>query len=151
MRSQGTQLYFIHEGSVVTVTCATQVGKAGGTVSDVTSHCLETNLPTVEPGTRSATQLTFDINYDPNEISHQALEELFNSDPTIETYFAYGYSDGTDAPTLASEGFNFPASRSFKSFFGFVSDYSETIAGNAVVSASLTVTTNGAVPVPAGS
>lgn len=152
MKSQGTQLYFIKGGAVVEASCATQVNKAGGTVSAVVSHCLATNTPVVEPGTRGETTLNFDINFDPSETSHQDLDDLFNSDPTEETWFAYGYSDGSSAPTVDSNGeFDFPGTRSFKVFYGFVSDYSESISGNTVVSASLAVTTSGAVLVPASS
>lgn len=149
MKTQGTQLYLINNAAIVEVSCATQIGKSGGAVSAVTSHCLATNTPNVDPGTRAETVLNFDINFDPAENSHVVLDELFNSDPTEETYFAYGYSDGDSAPTVGSEGFDLPTDRSFKVFHGFVSDYQETIAGNAVVSASLSVTTAGATLVPA--
>jgi|SRR5690606_16379867 len=153
LATQGTELYFIDpaDDSVVTVGCTTSIDKSGGANNTVESYCLDSFDPTVMPGTRQAVTLTFGLNLDPANEAHVRLHEMFQASPPEKTYFAYGLSDGTADPTAnASGGFTLPSTRSWYELYGFVSDLPNSIAGNAVVTATVSVYCDTCVFVPKG-
>src|SRR5690625_3267726 len=153
IKSQRTQMYVIDPGtganptpSVLTVGCVTSIDGIDTSVDQVETTCLEEGARTYMSGLATPGSASFGIQFDPADASHVRLHELKVSGDTLE--WAVGFSDGTSAPTLATDSdgndvFDLPADRSWISFAGFMNSYPFTFALNAVVESTVGIQISG--------
>lgn len=146
--SQGTQIYFIDpegtEPTIVAVECATSFTPGGAPADQIEDTCLESTTRTYKRGLRTPGQATITINADPMNASHIRLHELSEDDTIASLKWAVGWSDGTAAPTLDTNGdFVLPATRTWFLFDGYVADFPFDFAQNTVVTTAISVQRSG--------
>jgi len=144
--SQGTKIYFIDpsDDSVVTVKCATTLTPGGNPSDQIETTCLEEFSRSYLPGLRTPGQATIGLNADPSVPSHVRMGELAEQNPQEVLKWTVGWSDGTEAPTVADGDFVLPDTRTWFSFQGYISDFPFDFAQNTVVTTSVTVQRSGA-------
>jgi hypothetical protein len=139
IKAQGTEVWFIDPvGDVVTkVVCATAITGLTAARDQIETTCLDDQARTYQAGlaTPGAAQIT--IAADPAEPSHVRLHELYVEGITVP--WAIGWSDGTDAPTNDSSDFTLPATRSWVTFEGYISDFPFEFALNSMVTSTMAV------------
>lgn len=150
--SQGSQVYILaptdadpEAYEVLAVACATAFNPGGAPADQIETTCLEENDRSYMPGLRTPGQASLTVNFDPREPSHVRMFELSQLNPSPTLKWALGWSDGTDAPTLATEGddFELPATRTWYTFEGYLSDVPFDLAANSVVTSAVTVQRSG--------
>lgn len=148
--TQGTQIYVIDprgsSASVLTVDCATNFTPGGSPKSQIDDTCLdETEAMKYRAGLMSPGQGTITINADPTNPAHIALHEMFRDVGVEGLKWAVGWSDGTENPGVnSSEDFDLPATRTWFTFEGYISDFPFDFQGNAVVVSTLNIQRSGA-------
>lgn len=152
VKTQGTELYFRHylqsDPTLVKVDCPTGVqGLGGGAASQIPTTCLDTRGDETQvTGLGSPSPVTASINFIPSSAAHQALMALKASG--VEVDWILLFSDGTDAPTLDTDGeIVAPGSplRTSAQWAGAVSEFSIDVATNEIVRASLSILRSGSV------
>lgn len=145
VRTQGTQLYVIDpaDDSIITVTCVTSLSGLTSPIDQIETTCLDSAAREYVAGMATPGQAQFGINFDPQDASHLRLLELKNEGATLD--FAIGFSDGTAAPTAATDGFVLPTTRSFLTFDGFLTDLPFDFSLNAVVTSTVSIQVSGEV------
>lgn len=146
--TQGTHIFFIDpEGSspsVIRVERATTLSPGGSPADQIDDTALEDFDKVFAAGLRTPGQATMGVNADPNLSSHIRLHELSQANPQPTLKWAVGWSDGTDVPTVASDGgFNLPTTRTWLEFDGYVSDFPFDFAGNTIVTTQATIQRSG--------
>lgn len=145
--AQGTQVYYIDPdtGEVNTIECATSFNPGGNPADQIETTCLESFERTYLPGLRTPGQATMGINFDPQSESHIRLYELSQENPSPTLQFAIGFSDGYDVePTVDSAGdFEFPTTRTWFPFEGYISDLPFDFQLNTVVTSQVTIQRSG--------
>ena len=147
--SQGTHIYVLSPlGSgapeVVQIKCATTFSPGGNPADQIEDTCLEDSSRSYRPGLRTPGTATMGINADPTNESHLLLHELSETDPSPIVKWAVGWSDGTAAPTLDSNGdFDLPDTRTWFVFEGYVSDFPFDFAQNTVVTSEVSIQRSG--------
>ncbi len=150
--TQGTQVFALMPPltgtgpfTVVEVECATAFNPGGAPKEQIEDTCLSSNERTYKPGLRTPGQASLTINADPNSASHVRLHQLSEANGDTTMKWAVGWSDGTAAPTLNTEGddFELPDSRTWFVFEGYVADFPFDFAANAVVSTAVSIQRSG--------
>lgn len=142
--TQGTKLYAIDpaDNSLITVECVTSIDGIDSTIEQIETTCLEAKARTYEAGLATPSAATFGINTDPESSSHVRLHQLKTAGTTLS--WAVGWSDGTAAPTIDSNGdFVLPATRSWITFEGFMNSYPFAFAQNSVVQSTVGIQVSG--------
>lgn len=128
VKTQGSQLYFVTEDSggktIHKVACATNLSGLSAPREQIETTCMDGDGREYESGLGTPGQVTVTINFDPAEESHMALYEMWASGAG-NTDFVIGYGGPKDVnPTLDSDGetLNFPTTRHFLHFEGYVVD-----------------------------
>jgi hypothetical protein len=143
-KTQGTQLYVADPATdtLITVGCVTNITGITATRDQIETTCLDSTARTYVAGLAAPGAATFTINFDPTDASHPRLHELYVSGDTLE--FALGWSDGTAAPTVDTNGtFNLPTTRTWIAFDGFITDLPFDFALNTVVTSNVSVQVSG--------
>lgn len=140
--TQGTDLYFVDPtGFVVTeVACATSITGISAARDQIETTCLDGTSRTYEAGMPTPGQVSATINFDPSNASHVRLHELFVAGTKVN--WAIGWSDGTAAPTVDSNGeftAPLPTTRTYITWNGFLSDLPFDFALNSVVTSNMTI------------
>lgn len=144
--TQGTQVYFIDPDdlSVVSIDCATSFSPGGNPADQIEDTCLESDVRTYKKGLRTPGTASLTINADPEKESHIRLHELSEDDTDRNVKFAVGWSDGTAAPTVDSDGdWVLGTGRTWFTFDGYVSDFPFDFAANSVVTTAVTIQRSG--------
>lgn len=142
IKTQGTMLYFIDGSSVVKVGCVTNISGVSAARDQIEITCLEDLARSYESGMITPGAVTFGINFDPSDTSHVGLHSLYTSGETAQ--WAIGWSESEDDPEIDSAGeFEYPTTRTFLEFGGYISDLPFEFALSAVVTSSLTVQMSG--------
>lgn len=144
--AQGTNVYFIDPDTeqVVTVECATTFSPGGAPADQIETTCLEDTTRAYLPGLRTPGQASLGINADPRNASHIRMHELSETDPSPVLKWVVGWSDGTDAPTVDSEGdFDLPTTRTWFLFEGYIADFPFDFASNTVVTSTVSIQRTG--------
>lgn len=145
--TQGTQVYFVDPDdlSIVAVQCATAFNPGGQPADQIEDTCLEELIArTYKKGLRTPGQASLTINADPQYASHVRLHELSEESTDRNIKWAVGWSDGTAAPTVDSDGdFVLPTTRTWFTFEGYVSDFPLDFAMNTVVVTAATIQRSG--------
>lgn len=144
--AQGTHIYFINpsDESVVQVECATTFTPGGNPADQIETTCLEAFEREYLPGLRTPGQASMSVNADPTNASHLMLHQLSEANPPPVLKWAVGWSDGTAAPTVDTDGdFELPTSRTWFTFQGYISDFPFDFAQNTVVTSAITIQRSG--------
>lgn len=145
LKTQGTMLYFEDPdtNTVVKVGCPTNITGLSVPRDQIDITCLDSDAREFEAGLGTPGTATFTLNFDPQDESHMRLHELYEAGTTLQ--WAIGLSDGTVPPDAdtASYGFDYPATRSWIAFDGFINDYPFDIALNSVVTSNLAIQVSG--------
>jgi len=147
--SQGTNVYVLdpNDGTpaVLKIECATSLSPGGDPSDQIEDTCLEAFERSYKAGLRTPGQATMGINADPDNESHLTLYGLSRENPAPVLKFAIGWSDGTDAPTLnvGEDGFELPATRTWFTFQGYISDFPFDFAQNTVVTTEVSIQRSG--------
>lgn len=144
--SQGTQIYFIDpaNNALVEVQCATTFNPGGAPRDQLDDTCLADSAARSKPGLQRPGQATIGLNADPEYASHVRLHELSEDDTNAIVQWAVGWSDGTAAPTVDTNGtFNLPATRSWYTFDGYVADFPFDFSLNTLVTSTVTIQRSG--------
>ena len=148
--TQGSQVYMLAPTEadpavyeVVAVACATAFNPGGSPADQIETTCLEENDRSYMPGLRTPGQASLTVNFDPREPSHVRMFELSQMNPAPTIKWALGWSDGTAAPTALADDFTLPATRTWFTFEGYLSDVPFDFAQNAVVSSAVTIQRSG--------
>lgn len=145
--TQGTQIYFYDEANttVVAVQCATSFNPGGNPADPIEDTCLEADTRTYKPGLRTPGQATIGLNADPTKTSHTRMHALSLLNSLEPIKWAVGWSDGTSAPTVDSNGdWVLPSTRTWFTFDGYISDFPFDFAQNAVVATQVSIQRTGA-------
>lgn len=139
VKTQGTELYFLDPDTdaVVEVGCVTTITGLTAARDQIETTCLDSAARTYEAGMATPGAASFTINADPTDPSHVRLHELYVAGTKVD--WALGWSDGTAAPTVDSNGLVLPATRSWINFNGYVSDFPFDFGLNAVVASNISV------------
>lgn len=149
IKSQGTHIYFVDTVStpktpkLAKMSCPTGVqGVGSGQKTQINTTCLDaTESESFAAGLSSPSALSVPYNFDPAQVSHQALNKLKDSGETVE--FMICLSDGTAAPTLSGGSLVAPAGRSSVKFSAYVAENTVEIATNDVVKGTLSLQRSG--------
>ncbi|WP_054912131.1 phage tail tube protein [Pseudomonas sp. NBRC 111127] len=150
--TQGTQVYTLMPplngagpSTVMEVECATAFSPGGAPAEQIEDTCLSDLDRTYKKGLRTPGQASLTINADPNSPSHIRLHQRSEENGDTTQKWAVGWSDGTAAPTVNSEGddFELPEERTWFVFEGYVADFPFDFAANAVVSTAVSIQRSG--------
>ena len=147
--SQGTNVYVLdpNDGTpaVLKIECATSLSPGGDPSDQIEDTCLEAFERSYKAGLRTPGQATMGINADPDNESHLTLYGLSRENPAPVLKFAIGWSDGTDAPTLnvGEDGFELPATRTWFTFQGYISDFPFDFSQNTLVTTEVSIQRSG--------
>lgn len=154
-KTQGTRLYAVDptDGSLITVGCVTSISGVSAPRDSIETTCLEADAKTFESGMMSPGSASFGLNFDPADVTHVRLHEIYSTDKSPVMKWAIGFSDGTAAPTIdSSDDFVLPGTRSWITFEGFITDVPFDFALSSVVKSTVAVQVSGApVHVPKSS
>lgn len=145
VRTQGTDLYVIDpaNNSVLKVGCVTSIDGIDTAIDQIETTCLEDTARTYESGLATPGTASFGINVDPKDASHLRLHQLKVAGTTLQWALGWSESPGTP-PTVDTNGtFNFPTSRSWISFEGFMNSYPFSFEQNAVVTSTVGIQVSG--------
>ena len=148
IKTQGTKLFVIDPDTdeVLGVDCMTQFNPGGAPADQLEDTCMEdTNgTRTYKAGLRTPGQATVAIKPDPANESHLRMFELSQGDAQ-NLDWALGWSDGTAEPTVDSNGFELPATRTWLTFNGYIADFPFDFALNALVDGSIAIQRSGPI------
>lgn len=152
VRTQGSHLYFADitaggtsDPELVKIACPTGVQGLGGAKDQIESTCLDTiGDKEFQGGLGNPGQVNVPFNLIPREVSHQMLFGLKQAGDVLNWILCL--SDGTDAPTIDSNGaIAAPANRSSFEFSGYVADVNIDVATNEIVRGTLLIQRSGDV------
>lgn len=147
VKTQGTQLFIIDEdapggAAVLAIKCVTSLDGLGAPREQLETTCLEADAREYVGGLSTPGQITVNLNFDPSNDSHYRLYELWKENKSFKA--AIGFSNLPGVPSIDSAGeFDFPTTRDFIAFEGYVVDLPINIALNAVVTAAVPIQVSG--------
>lgn len=146
-KTQGTRLYAVDPtgNTLITVGCVTSLSGLSASRDQIETTCLEADAKTYEAGMMSPGAASFGLNFDPEDVTHARLHEIYSTDKSPVMNWAVGFSDGTAAPTIDSSGdFVLPGTRSWITFSGYIADIPFDFALSSVVKSTVAVQVSGA-------
>ena len=145
--TKGTKVYFVDpdDDSVVEITEVTGFNPGGAPSDQIEVTALDDDAKEFLRSMRTPGTATIEINPDPANVSHARLHELFLDDTVESVQFAVGWSDGTVAPIVDSDGvFDQTAvARTMYYFDGYIADFPFDFSINAVVKSTISVQRTG--------
>jgi hypothetical protein len=151
MKTQGTHVYVVdNTGSdpiVHKFQCPTGItGLLSGSTDEIDVTCLDANSKAFELGLSDQGELSVPFIFDPTATSHRSLIDIVQA--KTATQIAICCSDGTNAPTLDSDGLLVaPATRTSFIFSGLIKNPPLDFAGNEVVRGTMAIRVSGAVKI----
>jgi hypothetical protein len=144
IKTQGTQLYFIDNAQVKTMTCPTGITGLGGSRDQIETTCLnDVDDKSYVSGLGNPGQISVPFVFDTAAADHKLLIALHDSGAVTD--WLIGFSDGTAAPTVVSGQLTMATTRTAASFDAFVADINIDVATNEVVRGTLTLQRTGSV------
>jgi len=134
LRTQGTSLYFAYNDQVHEVECSSISG-IGGSRNTSTIQTLQAESATIIAGAQQPGSPSFAV-YINNSETQKVLQELYQNAQSVK--WAVGLSDSDVEATFATE-LTLPATRSWLSFEGFITDFPFEFAVDSVVECSITI------------
>lgn len=149
VKTKGTQIFLevidTAGSSWVQIGCPTGITGLGGAKSEIDDTCLDSDEMESSPGMANPSPINVNLNFDPADITHRELWDLFENDQIRR--FAIGWSDGakTIVPTFDTAGAAvFPTTRTFTEFRGYVLDLPLDFALNTNVTSAVQIKRTGA-------
>lgn len=149
VKTQGTQLYILDDSAtggpdIIVVECATSISGLSNPREQIETTCLESDTREYEGGLSTPGALSVTINFDPANASHLRLYELWKANgPNFKAAIGVGQPRDV-APTIDTAGdFDFPTTRSFIEFEGYIADVPLEFALNAVVTSTVSIQISG--------
>ena len=149
-KSQGTEIWFYDPENPtdgpVKLGCVTNIDGLGGARSQIDTSCFSDVDDTFVAGRGTPGQVTIDLNYSEDDANdyHAKIEAL--RDAGNNAMFAIGFSNGTAAPTVNTDGeLEFAATRSGRTFMGYIADIPFTIADNDIIRTQCVIQRSGVV------
>lgn len=142
--TKGTNLYILdpRDDTITKLECPKSITGLGLSTPQINTTCLESTAEEFQPGMPSPGAATIGLDFDTAKDSHMLIDDLNEAQVTAQ--FAIGWSDGTAAPTVDTDGnFVLPATRSWMTFQGYVADVPMDFAINSVVQSNFTVQMSG--------
>jgi hypothetical protein len=145
VKTQGTDLYVIDpaNNSVLKVGCVTSIDGIDTAIDQIETTCLQDMARTYESGLATPGTASFGINVDPKDASHLRLHQLKVAGTTLQWALGWSEDPGTPPTVDTNATFNFPTSRSWISFEGFMNSYPFSFAQNAVVTSTVGIQVSG--------
>lgn len=146
VKTQKTELYFVTNADPAAMMKIGQVSQTtlnGGSAAEIDITNFDSDQKESEAGLPDPGTLSFDLVSDPGNASHQALDAIYNAG--VKTTFFVCMSDGTAAPTLASNVPTAPASRSGFQFLAFVQQITNNGATDEVWKSTVQLRVSGKV------
>lgn len=141
-KTQGTEIWYQKDAdTVVKVGKVTGVTGTGGANSQIDITDLDSTEMEYLAGLPNPGALSVPLNFDPSITAHQELYALWQSGATVK--WIIGLSDGTAAPTVASDVFTWPDTRSYLEFDGYIADFPIDAAVNSKLETSMQVQRSG--------
>ena len=153
MKTQGTQIYMVSTtGSsteIIRIGCPTAFSYSGAPIDQIENTCLDQlQAHTYETGLKNPGTANISVDFDTANATHMAVYDQYKSG--VVTQWAIGFSDGTSAPTLDSNGdLQVATDRSWVTFSGYVNDLPLDFALNSLVKSDIPVQISGDVIVTA--
>ena len=142
LKTQGTQLYVVSGPTAATkIANVTNVSGLGGPKSQIPTTNLESEEEESTAGLGAPGQVTLNINFDPQDASHDLLQTLKESGDKVSWFI--GASDGTAAPTVVGSAFEALATRSNWVFTAYVADFNLDFALNEIVRGTVSLQRSG--------
>ena len=151
--TQGTQIFALVPPvsgtgpyTVLEVEHATSFEPGGAPAEQIEDTSLNAEERSYKKGLRTPGTASLGLNADPTNASHIRLHQLSEAKGDTGVKWAVGWSDGKDVlPTVNAkgDGFELPATRTWFTFQGYVSDFPFDFAGNAVVSTAVAIQRSG--------
>lgn len=147
LKTQGSQLFIIDEEAsggpeILTVECTTSMDGLGAPREQIETTCLESDAREYVGGLTTPGQITVTLNFDPQNESHFRLYEMWKANDNLK--MAIGLSTPLTPPTLDTAGdFEFPTTRNYVYFEGYVVDLPINVSLNAVVTATVPIQVSG--------
>jgi len=142
IKTQGTQLYFIDNAAVKTLTCPTGITGLGSTRDQIDVTCLNAQSDkSFVGGLGTPGTLNVPFVFDPTALDQRLLFTM--RDAATETDWLIGFSDGTTAPTVVSGQLTMATTRTSASCNGYIADVTIDIATNEVVRGTMTIQLTG--------
>lgn len=151
--TQGTQIFALVPSAtgsgpytVLEIEHATSFDPGGAPAEQIEDTSLDAQERTYKKGLRTPGSASLGLNADPTNASHIRLHQLSEADGDTGIKWVVGWSDGKGVvPTVSTQGndFELPATRTWFSFEGYVSDFPFNFALNAVVTTTVTIQRTG--------
>lgn len=148
IKSQGTDLYTIDPatGALLDVGCITSLDGIDTAIDQIETTCLNDLTRTYEAGLSTPGAATFGLQFDPSEVNHVRLHQLKTAGTQLK--WAIGFSDGTVAPTTATDSagdneFVLPPTRSWLVFDGYMNSFPFTFGLNTMVTSTVGIQVSG--------
>lgn len=150
IETKGTKLYFAGRttspGEILKVACPTAITGLGGPGDQKDVTCLDSDEMEFRRGMKNPGQISVPINFIPQSLSHQTLQDLDDSGDIVDWMIVM--SDQPLAPTATTTvggviHITSPGATSVR-FQAYVSDLTVEIATNEYVRATLTLQRSGA-------
>ena len=142
--TKGTNLYILdpRDDTITKLECPKSITGLGLSTPQINTTCLESEAEEFDPGMPSPGAATIGLDFDTAKDSHMLIDDL--NEAQVKAQWAIGWSDGTAAPTVDTDGnFVLPATRSWITFVGYVADVPMDFAINSVVQSNFTVQMSG--------
>lgn len=143
-KTQGTQLFKVASATTSVEITNIQGGSPPSPQSDdIEITDLSSTAKEYIQGLRDYGEASFEMNWDPANAVHQALQADYDAGTSRE--WLIGFSDGTTAaPTVSSSAFGTPATtRSWCKFVGYIKGIPKQLGTNSTVKQTLTVRVSG--------
>ncbi len=146
-KTQGSRLYTINPNTdaLVPITRLTNFNSGDQAASQIDDTDLDDEIYFSQVrGLSAPGDATFDLNATASDASHVLLYSMRQSTSQTPAKFAFGWSDGTAAPTVDSNGnFNLPNTRTWYTFEGYVSNFPFSHETNSIVKTSVSILKEG--------
>lgn len=146
IKTQGTELFFVDptDNSLLKLNCPTGITGLGGPADQIETTCLDATTKSYEQGLKTPGIVSVPFNFDPRQVSHRTVNELYESGTTSNYMIAL--SDAVTAPTVDSDGeFIALTGRTNVVFTGYISDLNIDLATNEVVRGTLSIQRSGSL------
>ncbi|QKS24595.1 phage tail tube protein [Vreelandella titanicae] len=138
--TKGTHLYIVDSANAVHDISCSAISGVGGSRNTNTIQTLQDEAATIISGSMQPSSMSFTI-YLHGSAEQKLIQDLYQTATVVD--FAIGMSDGVDEPTYAT-ALELPATRSWISFRGFVTDFPLEFAVDSAVECTITVQMEGA-------
>ena len=143
IKTQGTKLYAIDplDDSVLAICIVSGIDIGSPSAGEIPTTTLCDKVKRYMAGMRDAADVSFTVDFDPANLEHLRLAALQESGESVK--FALGLSDGIVPPTVLTDEFTLPTTRSWVKFTGFLKDFPLSFSEDSVIKTQVGVRMDG--------